>query len=143
MEPDQPLSRAEAQALLAYVEATYRSVTATRRRIATAALAVAIVFGLLCAASAIQWAATRARIAAVDDTPLVEALGVEIPDPRPALERGQLRLQALVWQLASAGTGVVTLLFAALYALLRPSAAPPRPAADPRSGAPGGAAPIV
>lgn len=126
-EHQEALTRAEAQALLGYVEATYRSVTSSRRRIATALLAVAILFGLLCLVSAVQWASTRARIAAVEDAPLVEALGVEIPDPRPAIERGQLRLQALVWQLITIAAGAIALVFLALWALTRPPPAPAPP----------------
>lgn len=124
MEPDQSLTRSEAQALLAYVEATYRSVTATRRRVAIGALAVAIVFGLLSLFSAVQWLTTRASIDDVADRPLVDVVGVEIPDPRPALERGQLRLQSMVWGFVSAGTGMVALLFGVLYLLARPPRAP-------------------
>ena len=141
MEPDQSLTRAEAQALLQYVELTYRSVTATRRRVATAALAVAILFGLLCAISTVQWATTRSSIDAVADESLIEVVGVRIPDPRPALERTQLRLQALVWGLAASVTGAVTLLFLAVYGLARvppPPELPIRKAGTPSASGPSG-----
>ena len=124
MEPDQPLSRAEAQALLSYAELTYRSMTATRRRVAMAALTVALLFALIAVGGAVQWASTQSRLAAVEDAPLVEALGVEIPDPRPAIERGQLRLQALVWQVVTLTAGASALLFGALYLLARPPTGP-------------------
>lgn len=138
MEPDQSLTRSEAQALLAYVELTYRSVTATRRRVAAAALAVAILFGLLCAVSTVQWATHRSRISAVPDEALIDVVGVRIPDPRPALERGQLRLQSLVWGLAAAVTGAVALLFLVVYGLARVPPVPELPLRGERSREPDG-----
>lgn len=124
MEPDQPLTRAEAQSLLSYAELTYRSMNATRRRVAMTALTIAILFGLVAVAGAVQWASARSRTAAIEDVPLADVLGVEIPDPRPAIERGQLRLQALVWQVVTLATGTSALLFFALYLLARPPTAP-------------------
>ncbi len=128
MEPDQPLTRAEAQALLGYVELTYRAVTATQRRIAVAALTVAVVFGLLAATAGVQWATTRSAIDEVRDEPLVDVVGVQIPDPRPALERGQLRLQSLVWGVIAAAAAAVALLSLIVFLLARPPRAPALPA---------------
>lgn len=120
MDPEQPLTRAEAQALLSYAEATYRSVTASQRRIAVVALALATVFGLLSLVSGSQWLQTRSSIDDVVDEPLVEGFGIQVPDPRPALERAQLRIQSLIWGVAAAASVALTLLFAAVYAIVRP-----------------------
>ena len=120
---DQPLTREEAQQLLARTEAIYRSVTGPRRRVATAALILAGLFGVLTLVSGVQWLQTRSQVEQVVDEPLVEALGVEIPDPRPAMERARLRIQALVWGVATAGAAAVMLLFAALHLVARPPAA--------------------
>ncbi len=117
---EQPLSRAEAQALLQYAEATYRSVTTYRRRVAAAAVALMIVFGLVCVFAAAQWLSTRSRVDDVPDRALVEALGVEIPDPRPAVERGQLRLQSLLWGVVTGAAATMTLLSLAVYLMSRP-----------------------
>ena len=127
MDAEQPLTRTEARALLQYAEATYRSVTASQRRIAAAALALTVVFALLCLISGVQWLQTRSRVAAVVDAPLVEALGVEIADPRPALERMQLRVQALAWGGATGATGLLALLLGAIYLVARPPAPPDYP----------------
>lgn len=116
---EQPLTRAEAQALLQYAEATYRSVTAYRRRIATAALAMALVFGLLFLLTAAQWLSTRARVDDVADVPLIEVVGVEVPDPRPALERAQLRIQSLLWGALAGASGAAATLFVAVYLIAR------------------------
>ena len=125
MEPSEPLTRAEARALLAYAEVTYRSVTSLRRRIATVALAIAVLFGILCVASTIQWAGTRFRLTAVADEALIDALGVQIPDPRPVIERGQLRVQMLLWGFGALTTAAITLLSLGIYAVVRPPPLPP------------------
>jgi hypothetical protein len=117
---DQPLTRTEAEALLRYAEATYRATTAWRRRLAAAAAVFAVLFGLLFLVSAAQWWITSASIDDVVDAPLVEALGVEVPDPRPALERAQLRIRALLWGLAACGTGSALLVFGGAYFVVRP-----------------------
>ena len=124
VEDEQALTRAEARALLAYADVTYRSVTSLRRRVATIALAVAVLFGVLCIVSTVQWAGDRARLARVTDEALVDVLGVQVPDPRPAIERGQIRVQILLWGFGAATSGAVTLLFLAIYCVLRPPALP-------------------
>jgi hypothetical protein len=115
------------QLLLALTAANLRSSREQRRRIGAFVLA----FAALCAAVALLfaglWVATDRRADAISDRPLVriDALNVEIPDPRPSLERGTLRLRALVYgvaALASAGVGLVA---AVLWVLIRPSRLPP------------------
>ena len=90
---------------------------------AGAALVLAGLFALLTLFSGFQWLDTKSQVADVADKPLVEALGVEIPDPRPAVERTMLRMQALVWGAATAGAATFTLLFSAVYLVARPDAA--------------------
>lgn len=124
MEPDQTLTRAEAQVLLAYAERTYRSVTDVRRRLSRVALIVAVLVSILFVIALLEWLSTRAAVDDVEDRPLVEALGVEIPDPRPAVERAQLRVQAAFWGFASLVTAAAALLFLAFWALTRPSPPP-------------------
>lgn len=125
MEAEEPLTRAEARALLAYADLTYRSVTSMRRKIAAMVLVLAVLFGLLCIVTAVQWAGDRSRLAAIEDRPLVDALGVQIPDPRPAFERGAVRVQMLVWGVTAAVSAVLTVLCLGVYWLVRP---PPIPA---------------
>lgn len=125
MEAEEPLTRAEARTLLAYADLTYRSVTSMRRKIARGALLLAAAFGLVCALGLTQWASDRSRLAAIEDRPLIEALGVEVPDPRPAFERSQVRVQMLFWGFVAASTAGMTLLWLGIYWLVRP---PPLPA---------------
>jgi hypothetical protein len=134
MDAEQPLTRPEADALLHYVEATYRAVTAPQRRVAMAALVLAALFGVLTLIGGVQWLRTRARIDDVADKPLVEALGVAIPDPRPAMERAQLRIQALVWGVAGVAAAMLGLLFSAVYAVARPPGGLRGPLRQPPAG---------
>lgn len=124
MDAEEPLTRAEARVLLAYADLTYRSVTSVRRKIAVGALVLAVAFGLLCAVGASQWASDRSRLAAIEDRALVDALGVEVPDPRPAFERALLRVQMLFWGFIAAAAGGMTVLWLGVYWLVRP---PPLP----------------
>ena len=124
---DEPITRDEAHALLQYAEATYREVTSTRRRLARVALIVTAVFALLFVVTASQWLGTRNRVDDVRDAPLAGALGVEIPDPRPALERAQLRIQALLWGSLSAVSAVAALLSFAAHVIARPGRLEIRP----------------
>lgn len=125
MDGDAPMTQAQGQALVEYAQLTYTAVTSWRRRMAAAALAMAIVVGAMCAFSATQWLSTRDRIAAVPDSALIEGFGVSIPDPRPGLERTQLRVVSLLWGFASGVTGGLALLFLVIYALARPPKEPP------------------
>jgi hypothetical protein len=125
MDTEEPLTRAEARALLAYADLNYRAVTSVRRKVSGGALVLAAVFAVLCGVAAVQWASDRSRLAAIEDRPLVEALGVELPDPRPAIERGQVRVQMLFWGFAAGTTAGLTLLWLGVYWLLRPPPVPP------------------
>lgn len=146
MEQDEALTRAEARALLAYADVTYRAVTSLRRRVATVALAVAVMFGVASIVSTVQWASTRSDVAAVADDPLVDVLGVQIPDPRPAIERAQLRVQMLLWGFGALATAAPALVSLAVYLIVR---TPPVPAAvlelqraEARPGGAGGQPPM-
>ena len=136
MEDEPPLSRAEAQALLRYAEATYRATTASQRRIATAALALTCLFALITLVAGVQALRIRAGVDDVADRPLVEALGVQIADPRPFMERAQLRIEAVVLGVAAAGAGLITLLCLAVFAIARPPGGL-RGLPKPRAGGPG------
>ena len=124
MDAEEPLSRAEARALLAYADVTYRSVTSVRRKLARGAVVLAVVFGVGCAWATTQWAADRSRLDAIEDRPLVDVMGVQLPDPRPAIERSQVRVQVLFWGFVAVSAGGMTLLWLGVYWLIRPPALP-------------------
>ena len=124
MDTDEPLTHAQAEAILEYAQLTYTAVTSWRRRLASVALIMATVVGLMCAFSATRWLSTRSELADIPDEALIDVMGVEIPDPRPALERAQLRVVSLLWGFGAGLTGAITLLFLALHALARPPAGP-------------------
>ena len=124
MDADEPLTRAEGKVLLEYAHLTYDAVTSYRRRLARIALGMAAIVGVLCIFSATQWLSTSNRVSEVGDETLVEAMGVQIPDPRPALERGQLRVIATLWEFVTIASGVITVMFLAAYALARPPRLP-------------------
>ena len=117
--------------LLRYAEATYQVVTEQRRRHAAVAMGVAVTFGLVALVAGLQWAALRSDIADLPDKPLIEALGVEIPDPRPAIERTELRIKAFVWGVVSISSLVLCLFAVGVYQLVRPTALPRDPEAGP------------
>lgn len=125
MAAPEPLASDDVDALLRYAELTYRSVTSFRRRVAVTALVLGVLLGLASAFCAMQWLTTRSTIAGVEDSALVEAFGVEIPDPRPAVERGQLRVEALLWAFAAGALATLALFFLGMWALARPGPAPP------------------
>ena len=124
MDIDEPLTQAQGQALLEYAQLTYEAMTAYRRRVAAVALVMATIVGLLCVFSATQWLSTRSRVADVPDEALIEAMGVRIPDPRPAMERVQLRVIAALWAFVTGTTAFVALLFLGVYAFVRPPRVP-------------------
>ena len=116
----------EVERLLAYADATYRLVTEQRRRLAAVALFVALCFLALAAAAGYGWADARAQASEVQDAALAEAFGVRIPDPRPALERLELRTRALVFGVVALTSGATGLLALGVWAIVRPSPPPPR-----------------
>ena len=113
--------------LLRYAELTYLAVTDQRRRLAVVALSVAALFGLVTLVGGFQSLSLRSRIATVEDTTLVDAMGVQIPDPRPAIQRTELRLMAFVWGVLAIAALVPTLLALLVYMVVRP---PPVPRFD-------------
>lgn len=124
MESDEPLTRADAQALLRYAQATHSAVTEQRRRVATAFLAIAVLFGAVALLCGVKWATTKAQIDDVQDAALIDTLGVRVPDPRPAFQRTELRMRAFGWAVGAAGTGLIGLTALGMFALVRPSPLP-------------------
>jgi hypothetical protein len=122
----EPLTRADAQALLRYAQITYTAVTEQRRRFATGFLVIAVLFGVIALVCAVKWAATAAQIDSVEDAALVDTLGVRVPDPRPAFERAELRMRAFGWAVVTAGAGLIALMAAGAFTLLRPTPLPPQ-----------------
>ena len=123
----------DTERLLRYAELTFRAVTDQRRRLAIIALSIAALFGLVTLFGGFQSLSLRSRIDAVEDATLVEAVGVEIPDPRPAIERTSLRLMAFVWGVLALASLIPTLLALLTYWVIRPPAPPrfDRPGRDP------------
>ena len=107
MDAQEPLTREQGRALLEYAQLTYEAVTSYRRRVARVALAMAAIVGVMCIFSATQWLSTSNRVSEVTDETLVDTMGVRIPDPRPALERGQLRVIAALWEFVTIASGVI------------------------------------
>jgi hypothetical protein len=70
---------------------------------------IAVLFGLVTIWSADHYADLREQGDAVKNSALVDRFGVRIPDPRPAIERAELRMRAT----AFGGLAVVTGLVAA------------------------------
>lgn len=115
------VSPAELERLLRYAELTYRAVTEQRRRQAVVALVVGGVFAVVTVFAGLQWQSVRSQVGEVADADLVEALGIRIPDPRPAIQRGELRLKAFVWGVVTVGALVLTVLALAVHQMVRPS----------------------
>jgi type VI protein secretion system component VasF len=125
---DDRLTKDDAERLLRYAELTFRAVTDQRRRLAIIALSIAALFGLVALFGGFQSLSLRSQIDDVEDATLVEAVGVEIPDPRPAIERTGLRLMAFVWGVLAIASLIPTLLALLTYAVIRP---PPPPRFEP------------
>lgn len=123
------LRAAQLAALVELTAHTYRTVTEQRRRVAAFFTAVAVLFAVLGLAAGYQWLQTRQQAADVEDRPLIEALGVRIPDPRPSMERAALRVRGAVYGTAAVGALVVALLALGLRLLVAPSKPPPAAAA--------------
>ena len=117
----------DTERLLRYADLTYRAVTDQRRRLAVVALSIAALFGLATLVGGFQSLSLRSRIATVEDAALVDAMGVQIPDPRPAIQRTELRLMAFVWSVVAIAALIPTLLALLTYVVVRP---PPPPRFD-------------
>ena len=117
-------------ALLRYAEATYRAVTEQRRRQAAVALGVVLVFGLVTLIAGVQWISVRTQVDELPNDPLIEAFGVSIPDPRPAIERVELRIKAFVWGMVSITSLMLSLLAVGTYLMVRPTPLGPAPATE-------------
>ena len=125
MGSNEAIPPAQADALLRYAQATYRATTDLRRRVALITLAVAVVFGLIALWAAWHWLTASAAADAVADAAIVDVMGVRIPDPRPALERGELRVRAFGWSLVGGASALVSLFALGIYWLVRPTRLPP------------------
>lgn len=112
--------------LLRYAELTYQVVAGQRRRQAWTRLLVALVLGALAVVAGLRWADAREQARGVEDEALVEALGVSIPDPRPAIQRAELRVRAFFYGWAAVSCGSLALLSVAAWAAVRPPPAPPQ-----------------
>lgn len=121
--------------LLRYAEATYQAVTDLRRRTAWVALVLAVACLLAAAWSGLRWREANAAAAAVQDRALVEAFGVSLPDPRPSLERTELRARAFLHGSVAVGAAGLGLISLAVSALLRPAPPPSRSGEDTRQQA--------
>jgi hypothetical protein len=115
------LSRPQRARLPRYAEATYLAVTQQGRRQAAVALGVVLVFGIVTLVAGMRWAALRTEITELPDDPLIEAFGVRIPDPRPAIERTELRIRAFAWGMVAMTSLVLSLLAFGIYLLVRPT----------------------
>lgn len=121
----EPATQSQATDLLRYAQLNYRAATDLRRRMSLVALAVVVVFGLLALWGAMNWLSATAAADAVEDEAIVDVMGVRIPDPRPALERGELRVRAFGWSLIGGFSALMSLLAAGIYWLVRPPPLPP------------------
>lgn len=95
----------------------YQAVTAGQRRAATLLAVVAVLFGVVALWSVSRYTALKEQVDAVEDAALVDRFGLRIPDPRPAIERAELRVRAtafgglaVVVGLVAAGAAVGALL---------------------------------
>jgi len=118
-----------------YAFLAYQAVTATRRRSARVAAAVAVLFAVMSLWGLARQADLRRQAAAVEDAALVEALGVRIPDPRPDIERLELRVRATAYGVVALVAALPAAAAALLWLLLRPPTPPsgPAPTAPPGS----------
>lgn len=119
-----------------WAEATYRLLHHQRRHAAGLALAITLVFGLGAVLAGFQWLNLRGDIDAIQDRQLAEGFGIEIPDPRPALQRTDLRVRAFAWGVAALWSCAVSLLALAMWSLLRPPAFPTPPTSAPPTSMP-------
>ena len=118
------ITQSQATDLLRYAQLTYRAVTEQRRRIALIALVIACVFGVIALWAGSNWLGATSAIDEVEDASIVDVMGVQIPDPRPALERGELRLKAFGWGIVGGTSLLFALLAFGIYLLVRPTPLP-------------------
>ena len=121
----EPITQSQAADLLRYAQLTYRAVTEQRRRIALITLVVACVFGAITLWAGSNWLSAKSAIDDVEDASIVDVMGVQIPDPRPALERGELRVRAFGWGVIGGTSLVLALLASGVYLFVRPTPLPP------------------
>jgi hypothetical protein len=111
----------------------YYAVTTGQRRVAWLLMVVAVLFGVVAIWSAGRYVRLQEQVDAVKDSALVERFGVRIPDPRPAIERVELRMRAT----AFGGLAVVAGLVAAGVAIGALLVRPPRGSRAPPDGGAG------
>ena len=123
--PAAPATAAQVDQVLAVVASTYRATTDLRRRMARIVAVVGLVFALMAVVAAVQWQQAGAAVDEVRDEALIDVLGVQIPDPRPAVERTGLRIRAVLWGAGAFALTALALLAGGIYLLVRPTRLPP------------------
>ena len=113
--PAPPVSQGPDGALL-----LYRVVTTWQRRAAWVLAVVALSFGAVCAWSTLRTLDLRAQADAVEDVTLAQGFGIRIPDPRPTIERAELRVRSTAHGGLAAVTGLVAATALSGALLIRP-----------------------
>jgi Short C-terminal domain len=98
----------------------YQAVTVGQRRAVWLLVVVAALFGAMALWSVGRYADLRGQIDAVKDSALVDRFGVRIPDPRPTIERAELRLRATAFGGLAVVSGLVTVGATVSALLVRP-----------------------
>lgn len=87
----------------------YNLVATGLRRAVWVLAVVALLFGCVAIWSASRYASLEARADSIEEAALVEGFRVSIPDPRPTIERAQIRVRAAVFGGLAAVTGLIAL----------------------------------
>ena len=98
----------------------YHVVTTGQRRAVWLLAVVAALFAVVALWSTGRYVELRNEAATVKDSALVERFGVRIPDPRPAIERAELRMRASAFGAFAIVAGLVTVGMAVAALLVRP-----------------------
>lgn len=102
----------------------YRVVTTWQRRAVWVLAVVAVLFGLVALWSFDRYLMLNEQANAVEDQALVERFGIRIPDPRPAIERAELRARASTFGGLAVVTGLVAVGAVLGTLLVRPPRSP-------------------
>lgn len=98
----------------------YHVVTTGQRRAVWLLAVVAALFAVVALWSTGRYVELRKQVDTVKDSALVERFGVRIPDPRPAIERAELRMRATAFGGLAVVAGLVTVGMAVAALLVRP-----------------------
>lgn len=109
----------------------YHVATTGQRRAAWLLAFIAVLFGVVALWSLSRYAELQQQINTVQDSALVERFGVRIPDPRPAIERAELRVRATAFGGLAVVTGLVTVGAVIGALLIRPPKEPGAPGEQP------------